>query len=67
MVVVYKMLMLIKTWRPLVKPKLSAMADEMITMIMANAHEKRCCCFIFCNLCFCLAVGVLVSLRVSGS
>jgi hypothetical protein len=35
MVVVYKMLMLIKTWRPLVKPKLSAMTDEMITMITA--------------------------------
>lgn len=38
MVVVYKTLMLIKTWRPLVKPKLSDMTNEMINLISTNAH-----------------------------
>jgi hypothetical protein len=40
MVVVYKTLMLIKTWRPLVKPKLSAMTDDMINLLSANAHKS---------------------------
>jgi hypothetical protein len=38
MVLVYKTLRLIKTWRPLVKPKLSAMTEEMINLIAANSH-----------------------------
>jgi hypothetical protein len=38
MVVVYETLMLIKTWRPLVKPKFSAMTNDMINLMSANAH-----------------------------
>jgi hypothetical protein len=34
---IYKMLMLSKTWRPLLKPKLKPMADEMINRISTNA------------------------------
>jgi hypothetical protein len=33
---IYKMLMLSKTWRPLLKPKLRPMADEMMDKISAN-------------------------------
>jgi len=36
--IIRKTLMLIKTWRPLVKAKLSPMADEMINMMAANAY-----------------------------
>jgi hypothetical protein len=32
----YKTLMLTKTWRPLLKPKLIPMADEMMNKILAN-------------------------------
>jgi len=34
---VYKTLMLTKTWRPLLKPKLKPMAEEMINLISDNA------------------------------
>jgi hypothetical protein len=33
---IYKTLMLSKTWRPLLKPKLKPMADEMINRISTN-------------------------------
>ncbi|CAD6334746.1 unnamed protein product [Miscanthus lutarioriparius] len=33
---IYKMLMLSKTWCPLLKPKLKPMADEMINRILVN-------------------------------
>jgi hypothetical protein len=33
---IYKTLMLTKTWRPLLKPKLIPMADEMMNKILAN-------------------------------
>jgi len=34
---IYKMLMLSKSWRPLLKPKLIPMADEMMNLISAKA------------------------------
>jgi hypothetical protein len=34
--IVYKTLMLVKSWRPLLKPKLKPMAEEMIGHIAAN-------------------------------
>ena len=36
--IIRKTLMLIKTWRPLVKAKLSPMADEMINVMAVNAY-----------------------------
>jgi hypothetical protein len=33
---IYKTLMLSKTWRPLLKPKLKPMAEEMINRISTN-------------------------------
>jgi hypothetical protein len=38
MVIIYKTLMLIKTWRPLLKTKLRPIADEMINLIASNAQ-----------------------------
>jgi len=38
MVVVYKTVMLIKTWRPLMMPKFSAMTDDKINLMSVNAH-----------------------------
>ena len=37
MVLVYKTLMLSKTWRPLLKPNVKPMAEEMLSLISANA------------------------------
>ena len=34
---VYKTLMLTKTWRPILKPKLKPMAEDMINLISAQA------------------------------
>ena len=34
---IYKTLMLSKTWRPLLKPKMKPMAEDMINLISANA------------------------------
>jgi hypothetical protein len=34
---IYKMLMLSKTWRPLLKPKLVPLADEMMLKVSVNA------------------------------
>ena len=33
---VYKTLMLVKSWRPLLKPKLKLVAEEMISLIASN-------------------------------
>jgi hypothetical protein len=38
MVIIYKTLMLIKAWRPLLKTKLRPIADEMINLIASNAQ-----------------------------
>jgi hypothetical protein len=35
--IVYKTLMLVKTWRPLLKPKLKPLAKEMISLVASNA------------------------------
>jgi hypothetical protein len=37
-VIIFKTLMLIKTWRPLLKTKLELVAEEMINLLSANAH-----------------------------
>ncbi|CAD6343910.1 unnamed protein product [Miscanthus lutarioriparius] len=35
--IVYKTLMLVKTWRPLLKPKLKPLVDDMISLVSASA------------------------------
>jgi hypothetical protein len=35
--IIYKSLMLVKSWRPLLKPKLKPMADNMINLLSAGA------------------------------
>ena len=35
--IIYKTLTLVKAWRPLLKPKLKPMAEEMINLVSANA------------------------------
>jgi hypothetical protein len=37
MVFIYKTITLVKTWSPLLKPKLKPLADEMIQMVSARA------------------------------
>ena len=37
-VIIFKTLMLIKSWRPLLKTKLEQTAEEMINLLTANAH-----------------------------
>ena len=37
MVLIYKTITLVKTWSPLLKPKLKPLADEMILMVSASA------------------------------
>jgi energy-converting hydrogenase Eha subunit C len=39
-VIIFKTLLLVKTWRPLLKPKLKLVADEMISLLSANAYLK---------------------------
>ena len=36
MVLIYKTITLVKTWSPLLKPKLKPLADEMILMVSAS-------------------------------
>ena len=38
---VYKTLMLTKTWQPILKPKLKPMAEDMISLISAQAIRRR--------------------------
>jgi hypothetical protein len=38
-VIIFKTLMLIKSWRPLLKTKLEPVAEEMINLLSANAHQ----------------------------
>ena len=40
-VLVYKTLMLTKTWQPILKPKLKPMAEDMISLISAQAIRRR--------------------------
>ena len=35
--IIYKILMLVKSWRPLLKPKLKPMVNEMINLVASNA------------------------------
>ena len=37
MAIVYKTLMLVKSWRPLLKPKLKPLVEEMISLVASNA------------------------------
>jgi hypothetical protein len=37
--IIYKSLMLVKSWRPLLKPKLKPMADDMINLLSAGASS----------------------------
>jgi hypothetical protein len=39
-VVIYKTLMLVMSWHPLLKLKLQPMADEMINLIAAGLHQN---------------------------
>ena len=36
--IIYKMLMLVKTWCPLLKPKLRPMEDDMFNLLSAGAN-----------------------------
>ena len=35
--IIYKTLMVVKSWRPLLKPKLKPVANEMINLVASNA------------------------------
>jgi hypothetical protein len=37
MALIYKTITLVKTWSPLLKPKLKPLAEEMIQLVLANA------------------------------
>ena len=36
--IIYKTLMVVKSWRPLLKPNLKPVANEMITLVASNAN-----------------------------